>query len=519
MPKDHSALITQLLNDPETAAAPTIDQVLANPSLIPLMTIAQLEAFVVTTCNDGPLSLPTSYRSPVAAYRGHLVRYAETILMRLLDDPKSYERAPPRVTSLNTWTRHDLTVLGEVDLTHEEMHGVVTTEMPDLNPARLHTYCPADCKVIWQRVEALYLGRELRCEKIRMRRGMAGGFKTIKVWYNCGASQKTKEVYDGTMGMVLKQSGCPNGRLQFAPTTLCGCVNGSQYDTDPDEVVMRSMCCSHGGGLLMALREWQRREASALANKSRDEWLLNVCTYREESAASADTKWWGSVFFDPMHQHLRKLVGDAVDAGELDPAVAKASLKHVNKAGEESSESDDEEAEETVSLRRIRKLGRVGVDPMQVDHYPRRNHPEEPAPKWQSSGVPSDEWRALMRALFDRTVPNSLCAPALRGAAASPKTAGVGQTAHRRRPRVAPAPPPPPQPSSPPRPPRQAPPAASPPAAASPLLVGRTRRAAGSPTVAPGSLERANPRGRARTGVVTPAAPARRLDIQPDTVF
>lgn len=51
------------------------------------------------------------------------------------------------------------------------MHRLVQCELPLLDAPMLHTYCPAECSVIWQRAENVYLGREVRCEKFRVRRG------------------------------------------------------------------------------------------------------------------------------------------------------------------------------------------------------------------------------------------------------------------------------------------------------------------------------------------------------------
>ena len=127
--------------------------------------------------------------------------------------------------------------------------------------------------MIWQRAENVYLGREVRCEKFRVRRGYtidtdASGrevrLQTAVLWYDTGMkSQKTKEEYTGTVGFVLRQPGLPKGRIMFAPRTVCGCVNGATEGTNPDEVLLRSMSCSHCGAVLGGvLREWQRRDTS-----------------------------------------------------------------------------------------------------------------------------------------------------------------------------------------------------------------------------------------------------------------
>ena len=260
---DHSERITKLLGDASTAVVPTVAALLADSSLLGRMQIAQLKAFIVETLNDGPLSVPSAQQD-----KPGLTRVIVIMLTRLRADPNAYVRKRPHLASLHGWTRHDGTVLEGTDLTAEEMHKLVQVELPTLNAALMHMYCPAELSVVWARAEAVYLGREVRCTKIRMRRGnttvkdTAGQLRslsTVKIWYDTGKSQKTKEEYTGTIGFVLKQPGCPAGRLQYAPTTLCGCVNGSIEETDPEVSLMRSMCCSHCCGTLQALQKWQKR--------------------------------------------------------------------------------------------------------------------------------------------------------------------------------------------------------------------------------------------------------------------
>ena len=405
------------MEDPSTTVPPTREDLLADPSLAGKLTASQLEAFIVLLNNDGPLSVPSAYRD-----KANLLRIVKVMLKRLQDDPNAYSRVRPRLWSLHGWTRHDPTVLEGSPLSADQMHLLVTVEMPKLTPNLLHTYCPEDLNVVWLRAEAVYLGFEVRCDKMSMTRGYtdvkdANGavtrFSTVRVSYDTGKSQKTKEVYSGTVGFVLRQPGCPDGRIQFAPTTLCGCVNGSVEDTDPDVELMRSVCCSHALAVLMCLKKWQEgyndTHGDKVAFTSHSEWLANVHTYREDASASAATHNHDAIFFDPAKVHLKKLVEDAVASGCLAELTAKQALSRPDQVDAVPDGSCSGDEEETVVLQRMRKLGSLtAVNPLLVGQYPRRTRPElidaqANAPQWGSP-----EWRTYCRELFDKHNPDSL---------------------------------------------------------------------------------------------------------------